>query len=87
MLKTYSDLVGWLDKTIITEESIKDLPAKLKHEARKLMRQAVNLGGIVYYWTESQELAYAEDQADFDSWPGEEALEDGSVEIIYRNDA
>jgi len=87
MLKTYSDLVGWLDKTIITEESIKDLPAKLKHEARKLMRQAVNLGGIVYYWTEAQELAYAEDQADFDSWPGEEALEDGSVEIIYRNDA
>ena len=63
------------------------MSANLKQEARKLMRQAVNLGGIVYLWTEAQELAYAEDQKDFDSWPGEEALEDGSVEIIYRNDA
>ena len=87
MLKTYDDIISWLGRTPITEQNIQDLPPNLKSQARKLIRQAVNMGGIVYYWTEEKELGYAEDQADFDSWPGEEALEEGSVEIIYQNDA
>jgi len=87
MLKTYDDIIEWLGRTTITEQSIQDLPTSLKNEARKLIRQAVNMGGIVYYWIEEKELGYAEDQADFDSWPSQEAVENGSVEIIYQKDA
>ena len=84
MLKTYEDIVKWVDKTTLSE-NISDLPTSLKKEARELVKQAANLGGIVYHWLEDQEINYAEDWDDFNSWPGQEAIDDKKVEIIYTN--
>ena len=84
MLKTYEDIVDWIDTEILTENILK-LPSSLKKEARELIKQAANLGGIVYHWVNEDEVNYAEDWEDFNSWPGQESIDDKKVEIIYTN--
>tara|TARA_Y100000593_G_scaffold68388_1_gene125684 strand:- start:1831 stop:3000 length:1170 start_codon:yes stop_codon:yes gene_type:complete len=54
--------------------------------AKKLIRQAKSDGGVVFHLSgEGHSIAYALDQSSME-WPGNDALEDGFIKVVYAKD-
>ena len=67
-----------------------DIPDELEvspARVRKIIKQARNNGGIVWWMPdEPGSIRYSVDSEDFDDFPGWDFVDAGMVEIIYKND-
>ena len=59
---------------------------KVLSDARKLVGKAKSDGGVVFHLAgEGYDLQYATDPSSVE-WPGNEALEDGFITVVYAKD-
>ena len=60
--------------------------AKSLSSAKKLVKQARDDGGAVFHMKgEGHSIAYAQDKTSLE-WPGNDALEDGFIKVVYAKD-
>ena len=54
--------------------------------AKSLVKQAKEDGGVVFHMSgEGHSVTYAQDNTSIE-WPGDDALEDGFIKVVYAKD-